>query len=1505
MCGSLLAGAPAAAADDLPPLAWLTSPGVASILAPELALSGSPRYFSPNGDGSSDTTWITYSLTAAAQLHIAISAANGTIVRSWTTAATASTSASVSWDGRTDAGSFVPDGVYTASLSATGEGGTSATATRQIGVDTRVPAYLVQPSTGASLPDLGAPWTVTPAPDFAPTFVSISCGSGYGHGSAWSPDAQGWFRGTIDVIDCAPGANTLTAEISWIDAFGGPQTWVTPPLTVSVNSTPPQAPGVYASLRTVSPDGDGNNDSTNISHQSPRTAQYTAMIVDSQGAVVRTLESNALHYRHEGHVPMPWDGRDDAGALVPDGPYGVSVWATNAAGTGEPALLPIRVDRRLPGASLVRPAADTHLSGTVSWEAAVSPSVNTVVSVRCVRGFGEAPGRSAVEGVATGSLSVANCSYGPNALRLEVKWSDEFGQLYWWISPDRPVIIDALAPQVSWESGSSSFSPNGDGQEDELIAVFALTQSSDVTVTVRSAAGVLVRTLMSATPIDFGTRPLTWDGRRDDGTMAPDGDYFLGVQAANPAATTPVATLHVALNTRNPGSLTAPAPGSRAGATVEWTVSLAVGFLVRQVRVYCGRTDQYQPWQPVGTGGTIRGTLDVRRCLNGDNEIAAQLNWTDSFGVSHIWTTAPTPVVLANTASLSWLSSPGYFSPNGDDQEDTVVLSFAYTQPAYISKTVVDAGGATIRTLGQSVFRYASMDDVRWDGTDDSGAPAPDGAYTVVVTGTNEAGPSTPIRLAVGIDRRIPASLTKPASQDVLAGQIDWAASPAVGFPPARARLTCRFGTSDWQDLGTDGRFVGTLDTTRCLNGADQISLTVEWTDPFGVTHSWTSTRLSATIANIPSAAWIRGPGYFSPNLGGHEDVIALGYTPIVAGTFSLTVVDSTGTVVRHLDTDRVALPGESCFAVWDGADDAGTPLPDGVYTATLLGTNTVGLGDPTTLAVGIERRAPGHLTSPQAGALVTEPTLAWTATVTEGFAVYQISVRCSAGIGVDGVLSTASSYTGTLDVSRCTNGPNSLVATFWWTDPLGRDHWRDATGLPIVLDTPTPPTVTGTITPTPNAAGWVHAPATVTWAVAEPEPSSGAASQPTPNSVSTEGRDQEITSQPSCDPSGNCATGTVKVSVDLTPPTITASLTDGPAGSPAGSKVVRFVCSDALSGVASCPADQPVPSGAPAPVTGTVTDVAGNQATASITVAAPALTSAAPPADARVGTAYTFGIVATGAPAPTFALGSGELPPGVTLSVDGKISGTPTTAGTFSFTVTATSDAGRATSARYTITVAARTSDAVASFVRAAYQDFLGRQPTSSELSTRVVDLNSGGLTREAFLRQLANSPEWLSVIVTKMYRDTLGREPDAGGLATWVEWIRSGRFTVAQAAGLFYSSQEFYQGIGGNSLPSWVTKLYEKLLNRAPDPGGLQLWVSYAADPAFGRSWVAVQFYGSLESRLTRVQNLYRALLQRNPDSTGWPFWADVVVRTGDIELGISLANSLEYSLRAQQRY
>lgn len=77
------------------------------------------------------------------------------------------------------------------------------------------------------------------------------------------------------------------------------------------------------------------------------------------------------------------------------------------------------------------------------------------------------------------------------------------------------------------------------------------------------------------------------------------------------------------------------------------------------------------------------------------------------------------------------------------------------------------------------------------------------------------------------------------------------------------------------------------------------------------------------------------------------------------------------------------------------------------------------------------------------------------------------------------------------------------------------------------------------------------------------------------------------------------------------------------------------------------------------------------------------------------VGSAYSQTVTASGGIAPyTFAVTSGALPAGVTLSSAGVLSGTPTAGGSFNWTVTAT-DAGSMTGARaYTMTISAPTID-------------------------------------------------------------------------------------------------------------------------------------------------------------------------------------------------------------------
>ncbi|HWU22856.1 MAG TPA: Ig-like domain repeat protein, partial [Nocardioides sp.] len=67
-----------------------------------------------------------------------------------------------------------------------------------------------------------------------------------------------------------------------------------------------------------------------------------------------------------------------------------------------------------------------------------------------------------------------------------------------------------------------------------------------------------------------------------------------------------------------------------------------------------------------------------------------------------------------------------------------------------------------------------------------------------------------------------------------------------------------------------------------------------------------------------------------------------------------------------------------------------------------------------------------------------------------------------------------------------------------------------------------------------------------------------------------------------------------------------------------------------------------------------------------------PLFTADSPPATATVGTPYSYTFTASGGPAPTFAVSSGSLPAGLSLTSGGVLSGTPSASGASTFTVTA-----------------------------------------------------------------------------------------------------------------------------------------------------------------------------------------------------------------------------------------
>jgi CSLREA domain-containing protein len=69
----------------------------------------------------------------------------------------------------------------------------------------------------------------------------------------------------------------------------------------------------------------------------------------------------------------------------------------------------------------------------------------------------------------------------------------------------------------------------------------------------------------------------------------------------------------------------------------------------------------------------------------------------------------------------------------------------------------------------------------------------------------------------------------------------------------------------------------------------------------------------------------------------------------------------------------------------------------------------------------------------------------------------------------------------------------------------------------------------------------------------------------------------------------------------------------------------------------------------------------------------APQFTADSPPGSATLGSAYSYTFVATGNPTPTYGVSSGSLPAGLLLNATtGMLSGTPTTPGSSTFTITA-----------------------------------------------------------------------------------------------------------------------------------------------------------------------------------------------------------------------------------------
>jgi flagellar hook assembly protein FlgD len=173
-------------------------------------------------------------------------------------------------------------------------------------------------------------------------------------------DGRRYDSATNTNVPVPDGAYTVRVRVTDADSL------------TSVRDLPVGVNRVLASLSrsasAFSPNGDGRIDTSSASYVLRGPATSSLLVEDGSGAVVRTLQ--AVAPREAGTYSSVWDGRDDAGLMVPDGAYNLRAVATTAAGTID-MVRSVAVDT-------TRPVLTFDALGPDPWSPAAQPLTFTI-----------------------------------------------------------------------------------------------------------------------------------------------------------------------------------------------------------------------------------------------------------------------------------------------------------------------------------------------------------------------------------------------------------------------------------------------------------------------------------------------------------------------------------------------------------------------------------------------------------------------------------------------------------------------------------------------------------------------------------------------------------------------------------------------------------------------------------------------------------------------------------------------------------------------------------------------------------------------------------------------------------------------------------------------------------------------------------------------------------------------------------------------------------------------
>lgn len=224
--------------------------------------------------------------------------------------------------------------------------------------------------------------------------------------------------------------------------------------------------------------------------------------------------------------------------------------------------------------------------------------------------------------------------------------------------------------------------------------------------------------------------------------------------------------------------------------------------------------------------------------------------------------------------------------------------------------------------------------------------------------------------------------------------------------------------------------------------------------------------------------------------------------------------------------------------------------------------------------------------------------------------------------------------------------------------------------------------------------------------------------------------------------------------------------------------------------------------------------------------------------------------------------------------------------------------------------------------WIVAVHRDFLGRDPSSSELTWWNAVLG-GGSSRQAVTTMIMQSTEFKTRILTAYnelyYTDIPPGTP--GGDAILSTLNTSNDFLASEVA--YLASASYFQNSNSDN-GAFVEAIYLHLMNREADPSGYSYWTTQLNSGTWTRGQMATNLIKSNQTTTIRVRGTpgmvdctatevtepeafvsgsYCLILDRMADTAGANYWISQLTSTGQVTtLWANLAGSSEYYNHAQ---